>query len=103
MNGVLAVFYFKDDTELNISSDKAIYNNKTLDIKFIDSVKCFYENSELYAGRAEFLNSKNSLSISDNVKIIDSKGSIFADKLTFDLINKTLNITSLNEKTLNQK
>ena len=103
MNGVLAVFYFKDDTELNISSDKAIYNNKTLDIKFIDSVKCFYENSELYAGRAEFLNSKNSLSISDNVKIIDSKGSIFADKLTFDLINKTLNITSLNEKTIKSK
>ena len=103
MSEVLATFYFKDDTELNISSSKAIYNNKTLDIKFVDSVKCFYENSELYAGSAEFLNSNNSLLISDNVKIIDSRGTIFADKLTFDIKNKTLNITSLNENTIKSK
>jgi len=103
MTGVFAVFYFKDNTELNILSNKAIYNNKTLDIKFEDSVKCLYENSELYAGSAEFLNSKNSLSVSNNVKIIDSKGTIFADKLTFDIKNKTLNITSLNENTIKSK
>ena len=103
MSGVFAVFYFKDNTELNILSNKAIYNNKTLDIKFEDSVKCLYENSELYAGSAEFLNSKNSLSVSNNVKIIDSKGTIFADKLTFDIKNKTLNITSLNENTIKSK
>ena len=103
MSGVSAVFYFKDNTELNILSNKAIYNNKTLDIKFEDSVKCLYENSELYAGSAEFLNSKNSLSVSDNVKIIDSKGTIYADKLTFDIKNKTLNITSLNENTIKSK
>ena len=103
MSGVSAVFYFKDNTELNILSNKAIYNNKTLDIKFEDSVKCLYENSELYAGSAEFLNSKYSLSVSNNVKIIDSKGTIFADKLTFDIKNKTLNITSLNENTIKSK
>jgi len=103
MSGVFAVFYFKDNTELNILSNKAIYNNKTLDIKFEDSVKCLYENSELYAGSAEFLNSKNSLSVSNNVKITDSKGTIFADKLTFDIKNKTLNITSLNENTIKSK
>jgi len=103
MTGVFAVFYFKDNTELNILSNKAIYNNKTLDIKFEDSVKCLYENSELYAGSAEFLNSKNSLSVSNNVKITDSKGTIFADKLTFDIKNKTLNITSLNENTIKSK
>ena len=103
MSGVFAVFYFKDNTELNILSNKAIYNNKTLDIKFEDSVKCLYENSELYAGSAEFLNSKNSLSVSNNVKIIDSKGTIFADKLTFDIKNKTLNITSLNDNTIKSK
>ena len=103
MSEVRAVFYFKDNTELNISSNEAIYNNKTLDIKFLNSVECYYENSILYAGSAEFLNSKNSLSVSNNVKIIDSKGTIFADKLTFDIKNKTLNITSLNENTIKSK
>ena len=103
MSEVRAVFYFKDNTELNISSNEAIYNNKTLDIKFLNSVECYYENSILYAGSAEFLNSKNSLSVSDNVKIIDSKGTIYADKLTFDIKNKTLNITSLNENTIKSK
>ena len=32
MTGVKAFFYFKDDTILTVSSDHAIYNNKTLDM-----------------------------------------------------------------------
>ena len=41
MKYVEAVFYFKDNSLLKIFSNKAIYNNKTLDVKFEDNVKHF--------------------------------------------------------------
>ena len=34
MKFVEAIFYFKDDTILNVKSEKGIYNNKTLDMNF---------------------------------------------------------------------
>lgn len=103
MKKVNASFYFKDDTTLNISSDIGEYNNKTLDMKFTKDVSASYEESKLYAGKAELLNSQNSLIISDNVKIFDTNGTMFADKLTFDIKSKTLNITSLKNNVIKSK
>jgi hypothetical protein len=103
MKEVKASFYFKDNTTLNISSDMGEYNNKTLDMKFTKDVSAFYEESKLYAGKAEFLNSQNSLIVSDNVKIFDTRGTMFADKLTFDIKSKTLNITSLKNNVIKSK
>ena len=103
MKEVKASFYFKDNTTLNISSDMGEYNNKTLDMKFTKDVSAFYKESKLYAGKAEFLNSQNSLIVSDNVKIFDTRGTMFADKLTFDIKSKTLNITSLKNNVIKSK
>ena len=103
MSRVLAKFYFKDNTVLTISSLEANYNNKTLDMEFRRNVKAFYENSELYAEKAQFLNSKNSLVVSDKVKVIDAMGTMFADKLIFDIKSKTLNITSLKNNMVKSK
>ena len=103
MKKVNASFYFKDDTTLNISSDIGEYNNKTLDMKFTKDVSASYEESKLYSGKAEFLNSQNSLIISDNVKIFDTNGTMFADKLTFNIKSKTLNITSLKNNVIKSK
>ena len=72
-------------------------------MEFRRNVKALYENSELYAEKAEFLNSKNSLIVSNNVKVVDTKGSMFADRLTFDIKNKTLNITSLEDNMIKSK
>lgn len=103
MKKVNASFYFKDDTTLSISSEIGEYNNKTLDMKFTKDVSASYEESKLYSGKAEFLNSQNSLIISDNVKIFDTNGTMFADKLTFDIKSKTLNITSLKKNVIKSK
>ena len=65
---------------------------------FRGNVKASYENSELFAGFAKFSSSENLLKISDNVKVIDKRGTMLADKLTFDIKSKTLNITSLKNK-----
>ena len=97
MNVVKATFYFNDDTELNVSSLKGMYNNKTLDIRFDENVEAKYFDGKLSAGKAEFSNSKGYLTVSENVKIIDKKGTIFADNLVFDLRTKKLNINSEKE------
>ena len=96
MKAVTANFYFKDNTVLKVVSDSALYNNKSLDMVFTKNVKAFYEGSELFAQRAEFLNSKSSLTVSEEVVIKDVKGTMFADKLIFDIKKKTLNIASFN-------
>ena len=97
MTEVKAVFYFKDNTKLNVSSKFGQYNNKTLDMIFKKSVKADYQNSVLFAEEAEYSNSKSLLTISEKVRVKDTRGNLKADKLLFDLKKQTLNISSIND------
>ena len=101
MKLVEAFFYFKDGTVLNVLSDSGIYNNKTLDMTFDGNVKADYEGSKLFAEKAEYSNSKSYLTISNKVKIKDSRGTMVADKLLFDIKKQTLNIASFKDDKIN--
>ena len=103
MKSVEAVFYFKDDTMLYVWSDKGLYNNKTLDMVFEDNVKSIYNESELFANKAEYSNSLGYLRISDKVKVKDTRGTMFADELIFDIKNQKLKITSENNNRVKAK
>ena len=94
-------FYFKDDTVLEVKSDFGIYNNKTLNMNFKKNVKATYEGSELFAQEAEYSNVESFLTIADQVRVNDSKGTMFADKLLFDIKKKKLNIASFNDNKIN--
>ena len=98
MKTVDAKFYFKNDDVLFMKSDEGIYNNKTLDIQFLGDVKGNYLNSKLFAENAEYSNSTSFVTVSNNVKIIDPKGTLFAKKLLFDIKENTLKITSSKNK-----
>ena len=101
MKYVEANFYFKDDTILKVMSDTGIYNNKTLDMVFEGNVKANYEGSKLLAQKADYSNTRGLLIISDKVKVIDSRGTIVADNLSFDIKNQKLNIASFNDDKIN--
>ena len=101
MKSVEAFFYFKDNTVLKVRSDKGIYNNKTLDMKFNKNVKAIYEGSKLFAQKAEYSNLNSFLIISEEVEINDVQGTIFADKLLFDIKKQTLNIASFENNKIN--
>jgi hypothetical protein len=101
MKTVEAIFYFKDGTILKVWSDKGMYNNQTLDMKFNENVKAIYEGSELFAQKAEYSNSNSFLTISENVKINDINGTMYADKLFFDIKKQTLNIASFKNSKIN--
>jgi lipopolysaccharide assembly outer membrane protein LptD (OstA) len=98
---VKATFYFKDDTVLNVYSDTGNYNNINLNMNFYGNVKATYQNSDLYAQRAEYSNSKSMLLISEEVEVQDSRGTLFADKLIFDINNQKLNIVSNKNNKIN--
>ena len=74
MRSTTAIFYFKDGTVLNISSETGVYNNKTLDMLFSGEVKASYIESNLFADKAEYSNSEGFLTITKNVIIEDSRG-----------------------------
>ena len=76
MRLVEAFFYFKNGSVLKISSEKGIYNNKTLDMVFNNNIKALYENSKLYAQKAEYSNSGGYLIVSEEVEVNDIKGKI---------------------------
>ena len=97
---VKTIFYFKNDKNLKITSDTGLYNNKTLDMKFKNNVKAEYEGSTLLAEQAEYFNSENFIEISNNVKINDSRGSMFAEKLIFDIEKNKLNIKANDNKNI---
>tara|TARA_B100001121_G_scaffold307059_1_gene327776 strand:- start:22 stop:642 length:621 start_codon:yes stop_codon:yes gene_type:complete len=101
MKSVNAIFYFKDNTVLNIRSEKGVYNNKTFDMDFEEKVRAEYQESKLFAGKASYSNSENFLSIYENVKINDISGNLKADKLLFDISEQKLNISSFNNGKIN--
>ncbi len=101
MKIVEAIFYFKDNTTLYIWASNGIYNNKTFDMQFKNNVKAKYLGSLLFAEKAEYSNTKNYLTISENVKINDKRGNLIADKLLFDITKQKLDITSFRDKKIN--
>ena len=96
-------FYFKDETVLNVLSDKGVYNNITLDMLFEDNVRAYYEGSELIADKANFSNLNSYLEVSENVTVTDKRGVVVADKLLFDIKKQLLNIISFNNNKINAK
>tara|TARA_Y100000996_G_C22521197_1_gene642529 strand:+ start:703 stop:1323 length:621 start_codon:yes stop_codon:yes gene_type:complete len=101
MKNVHAIFYFKNSDTLDVFSDEGVYNNKSFDMKFEKNVKAKYQETDLFAEKAEYSNSKSFLVISDEVKINDIKGNLIADKLIFDIKKKKLDITSFNNGKIN--
>lgn len=101
MKSVEAIFYFKDNSQLKIFSDRGFYNSKTLDIKFKKNIRAEHNKSKLFSQSAEFSNSQEFITISDEVEIFDKRGNIKADKLLFDLKNQTLDVTSFDESIIN--
>ena len=98
MKFVDAVFYFKDDTILTVNSEFGTYNNKTLDMVFEKNVKANYQDSELYGDKIVYLNTDRTLEISENVILNDTRGTMSADNLLFDLEAKKIDISSYNNK-----
>ena len=101
MKSVEAVFYFKNNKVLKVISDSGIYNNNSLDMVFLGNIKANYEDSLLFAEKAEYINSSSFLTISQKVKIDDKNGTMYADEILFDIKNQTVDISTFEENKIN--
>jgi hypothetical protein len=104
MEGVVANFYMKDDTILNVISDVGLYNSLNLDMKFEKNVKATYLTNTLLSEQLTYSNSSGKLLASGNVRgESEEKGQFSADNVEYDLTNKTLDFSMLGNKLVNVK
>ena len=101
LKSVVASFYFSDNSILEIKSDKGLYNNATLNMNFYENIYAVYKDTKLNAQVAEYSNTNNNLVISKDVKINSDRGIILADKLIFDIKEKTLDVMAVENKSVN--
>ena len=56
MEGMVAYFYFKDNTELKVVGDKGNYNNKTYDMEFRENVRADYISNFVLSDKLTYSN-----------------------------------------------
>ena len=101
MKDVLARFTFKDGSILIVRSKTGLFNNQSLDMFFADNVNSEYNKHILYSNNIDYLNTKSLLKVYGNVKGSGPKGKINAENLNFDLKNKTLDISAIENSQVN--
>ncbi len=104
LKGVTANFYLEDGSVLNVNSKTGFYNNITLDMKFKENVTATYLTNTLLSDSLEYSNSNGKLLATGNVRGESvEKGKFFADKVEYDLANKTLDFSMFGSKQVNVK
>ena len=104
MKKVIAKFYLKDGTILTVISDEGVYNNISLDMKFINNVKAEYLSHTVLADVISYSNSNAKLIAAGNVRGESiEKGEFSADKVEYDLTYKSLNFSMFGNKRVNVK
>ena len=94
MKKVVANFYLKDDTVLQVVSDEGIYNNITLDMNFRKNVRSTYLTNTLISDQLTYSNTAGKLLVSGNVRGESvEKGEFFADNVEYDLTSKILDLS----------
>ena len=101
MKNVLARFTFKDGSVLIVRSETGLFNNKSLDMFFTENVNSEYNKHNLYSNNIDYLNTKSLLKVYGNVYGNGPKGKINAENLNFDLKNKTLDISAIENSQVN--
>ena len=97
-------FDLKDGTILTVISDEGIYNNISLDMKFINNVKAEYLTHIILADVISYSNSNAKLIATGNVRGESiEKGEFIADNVEYDLTYKSLNFSMFGSKQVNVK
>ena len=102
MKKVVANFYLKNNTVLTVISDKGLYNNITLDMKFMKNVKSAYLANTLFSDQLTYSNSNGKLLAAGNVhgESVEN-GEFSADNVEYDLKKKVFIFSMVGDKQVN--
>ena len=90
MEGMKAIFYFKDGTILQVSGKKGVYNNKTNDMKFREEVKVTQADNQIKADNLDYFNSKGLINIYGEVEGKSLDGNFTSDILNINIDNQSI-------------
>ncbi len=98
MQTVKAIFKDKDDSILEIISDKAEFNNSTYNTDFNNNVKITYLDNSIQSEKLLLNFEENVVTISDNIIYEGIQGLMKTDNIKIDLISKSVEVF-MNNKT----
>ena len=98
MQIVKAIFKDKDDSILEIISDKAEFNNSTYNTDFNNNVKITYLDNSIQSEKLLLNFEENVVTISDNIIYEGIQGLMKTDNIKIDLISKSVEVF-MNNKT----
>ena len=94
MKDVKATINYKNNEELFIFSNNAIFNNKTFQTNFYNGVKLILRDQNLESDNLDFLFDKNIAIFRDNVRYENLDTNMFSDEILINLLTKEVTISS---------
>jgi len=94
MKDVKATINYKNNEELFIFSNNAIFNNKTFQTNFYNGVKLIFKDQNLESDNLDFLFDKNIAIFRDNVRYENLDTNMFSDEIIINLLTKEVTISS---------
>ena len=94
MKDVKATINYKNNEELFIFSNNAIFNNKTFQTNFYNGVKLIFKDQNLESDNLDFLFDKNIAIFRDNVRYENLDTNMFSDEILINLLTKEVTISS---------
>tara|TARA_B100000575_G_scaffold285831_1_gene281679 strand:+ start:801 stop:1307 length:507 start_codon:yes stop_codon:yes gene_type:complete len=98
MQFVTAIFSDKNGIPLIITSQNAAYNNANYNTEFSNNVKVIYLNNVLLSEKLNINFNENIIKIYENVVYEGIQGTIKADNVILNLIDKDMEIFMKNDK-----
>jgi len=86
----------RDGRIVTITSDKGIYNKITYDCFFEDNVKATDEETIILAKNLDLLVTEDMASIYNNVNLINTNGTLQADKVQYNFETKNYRVSMYN-------
>ena len=97
------ILYLSDGRIVNIVSNKGKYNKKTYDCFFEDDVKATDGETNIFAENLDFLATKNSAIVYNDVSLNYPTGSIQADKMDYDFETKYFRVSMFDDNAVKIK
>ncbi len=103
MNNVNCILYLKD-REVQILSDKAVYNKSNYDIFFYENIKSTDGETKIFSENLDLLGDKSIVKIYNNVVVNYSTGSFLeADTVDYNFETKYFKVSMFDDKRIKMK
>ena len=89
---------FDDKSEINVSSQKAIYNTFNNDTEFLDKVYLIYEEHNITCDKLIAKFSENYAKLSGNLIYKNISTELYADQMEIDLFKRSSKTSMFNNK-----